>query len=136
MAKGVISASDQAEQLKQDGNLYFKKNRLGAAIDAYTEAITLCPNVPVYWTNRALCHLKRNDWKRVEEDCLKAVQLDHKSVKLKESDVRYRKRYIFAICGTRMVVFAFRLFRMWNLLFLCLRFRSLRVAFIGSSLPL
>ncbi|PWA95845.1 carboxyl terminus of HSC70-interacting protein [Artemisia annua] len=81
MAKGVISASDQAEQLKQDGNLYFKKNRLGAAIDAYTEAITLCPNVPVYWTNRALCHRKRNDWKRVEEDCLKAIQLDHKSVK-------------------------------------------------------
>lgn len=81
MAKGVISASDQAEQLKQDGNLYFKKNRLGAAIDAYTEAITLCPNVPVYWTNRALCHRKRNDWTRVEEDCLKAIQLDHKSVK-------------------------------------------------------
>nr|GEZ09756.1 putative reverse transcriptase domain-containing protein [Tanacetum cinerariifolium] len=26
----------------QDGNLYFKKNRLGAAIDAYREAITLC----------------------------------------------------------------------------------------------
>ncbi|XP_071689369.1 E3 ubiquitin-protein ligase CHIP-like [Rutidosis leptorrhynchoides] len=81
MAKGVISAIDQAEQLKQDGNLYFKKNRLGAAIDAYTEAITLCPNIPVYWTNRALCHRKRNDWTRVEEDCLKAVQLDHKSVK-------------------------------------------------------
>nr|XP_043610006.1 E3 ubiquitin-protein ligase CHIP-like [Erigeron canadensis] len=81
MAKGVISAADQAEQLKQDGNTYFKKNRLGAAIDAYTEAITLCPNIPVYWTNRALCHLKRNDWTRVEEDCLKAVQLDNKSVK-------------------------------------------------------
>ncbi|CAH1417496.1 unnamed protein product [Lactuca virosa] len=81
MAKGVSSAAVQAEQLKQDGNLYFKKNRLGAAIDAYTEAITLCPDVPVYWTNRALCHRKRNDWARVEEDCLKAVQLDHKSVK-------------------------------------------------------
>jgi len=23
------------------------------------KAITLCPNVPVYWTNRALCHRKR-----------------------------------------------------------------------------
>ncbi|XP_071720663.1 E3 ubiquitin-protein ligase CHIP-like [Rutidosis leptorrhynchoides] len=81
MAKGVISAIDQAEQLKQDGNSYFKKNRLGAAIDAYTEAITLCPNIPVYWTNRALCHRKRNDWARVEQDCLKAIQLDYKSVK-------------------------------------------------------
>ncbi|KAK1354022.1 RING-type E3 ubiquitin transferase [Heracleum sosnowskyi] len=71
----------QAEQLRQDGNSYFAKNKLSAAIDAYTEAITLCPNVPVYWTNRALCHRKRNDWVRVEEDCSRAVQLDHSSVK-------------------------------------------------------
>ncbi|KAJ0112290.1 hypothetical protein Patl1_01507 [Pistacia atlantica] len=49
----------QAEQLRLDGNLYFSKDRFGAAIDAYTEAITLCPNVPIYWTNRALCHLRR-----------------------------------------------------------------------------
>lgn len=74
-------ASEQAEQLKQDGNSYFLKNRFGAAIDAYTEAITLCPNVPIYWTNRALCHRRRNDWKRVEEDCRKAIQLDNNSVK-------------------------------------------------------
>ncbi|KAG1328223.1 putative E3 ubiquitin-protein ligase CHIP [Cocos nucifera] len=32
------SVAKQAEQLKQDGNSYFKKERLGAAIDAYTEA--------------------------------------------------------------------------------------------------
>ncbi|KAK9057459.1 hypothetical protein SSX86_022294 [Deinandra increscens subsp. villosa] len=81
MARGVSSAAEQAEQLKQDGNLYFRKNRLGAAIDAYTEAITLCPNVPVYWTNRALCHRKRNEWARVEEDSQRAVRLDPKSVK-------------------------------------------------------
>ncbi|KAK8475608.1 hypothetical protein V6N13_055246 [Hibiscus sabdariffa] len=76
------SAAKQAEQLRKDGNLYFKKDRFGAAIDAYTEAITLCPNVPVYWTNRALCHRKRNDWLKVEEDCRRAIQLDHSSVKV------------------------------------------------------
>ena len=27
----------QAEQLRQDGNSYFAKNKLSAAIDAYTE---------------------------------------------------------------------------------------------------
>ncbi|OVA05821.1 U box domain [Macleaya cordata] len=75
------AASEQAELLKQDGNLYFSKDRFGAAIDAYTEAITLCPNVPVYWTNRALCHRKRNEWQRAEEDCRKALQLDSNSVK-------------------------------------------------------
>ncbi|KAG5514848.1 hypothetical protein RHGRI_036034 [Rhododendron griersonianum] len=71
----------QAERLRRDGNFCFKKDRFGAAIDAYTEAITLCPNVPVYWTNRALCHLKRNDWTKVEEDCRRAIQLDHSSFK-------------------------------------------------------
>uniref|UniRef100_A0A2P2KRI3 E3 ubiquitin-protein ligase CHIP n=2 Tax=Rhizophora mucronata TaxID=61149 RepID=A0A2P2KRI3_RHIMU len=74
-------AAIQAELLRQNGNTYFNKSRYAAAIDAYTEAITLCPNVAVYWTNRALCHRKRNDWTRVEEDCRKAIQLDHNSVK-------------------------------------------------------
>lgn len=31
------SVARQAELLKLDGNNYFSKNRLGAAIDAYTE---------------------------------------------------------------------------------------------------
>ncbi|KGN58379.1 E3 ubiquitin-protein ligase CHIP isoform X1 [Cucumis sativus] len=71
----------QAEILRKDGNHYFQKGRIGAAIEAYTEAITLCPNVPVYLTNRALCHRKRNDWNKVEEDCRRAIQLDSSSVK-------------------------------------------------------
>ncbi|XP_016746444.1 E3 ubiquitin-protein ligase CHIP isoform X1 [Gossypium hirsutum] len=77
----LSAAAKQAEQLRKDGNIYFKKDRFGAAIDAYTEAITLCPNVPVYWTNRALCHRRRNDWLKVEEDCRRAIQLDYNSVK-------------------------------------------------------
>ncbi|KAJ4953233.1 hypothetical protein NE237_030065 [Protea cynaroides] len=80
-ASAAAAAAKQAEQLKQDGNFYFKKKRFAAAIDAYTEAITLCPNVPVYWTNRALCHRKRNDWMKVEWDCRKAIELDTSSVK-------------------------------------------------------
>ncbi|KAJ3681417.1 hypothetical protein LUZ60_015906 [Juncus effusus] len=71
----------QAELRKLDGNTFFKKDRLGAAIDAYTEAITLCPNVAVYWTNRALCFKKRNEWSKVEDDCRTALKLDHNSVK-------------------------------------------------------
>ncbi|OAY34847.1 E3 ubiquitin-protein ligase CHIP isoform X2 [Manihot esculenta] len=83
MGPGAVltAAAKQAEQLRIDGNTYFRKDRFGAAIDAYTEAITLCPNVPIYWTNRALCHRKRNDWTKVEEDCRKAIEIDHNSVK-------------------------------------------------------
>ncbi|CAI5981023.1 unnamed protein product [Closterium sp. NIES-64] len=71
----------QAEKLKQKGNEYFNKGFLGAAIDAYTEAITFAPGVPVYWTNRALCHRRKCDWPRVEHDCTKALELDRNSVK-------------------------------------------------------
>lgn len=81
MSTRVASVDKQAEILKDQGNLYFKKERLAAAIEAYTEAITLCPNVPTYWTNRALCHKKRNDWERVESDCRKALELDRSSLK-------------------------------------------------------
>ncbi|XP_028765316.1 E3 ubiquitin-protein ligase CHIP-like [Neltuma alba] len=77
----LSAAAKQAEQLKLLGNSCFKKDRFGAAIDAYTEAITLCPNNTVYWTNRALCHRRRNDWAKVEEDSRRAIQLDNKSVK-------------------------------------------------------
>ncbi|KAI5599857.1 hypothetical protein BDE02_02G223400 [Populus trichocarpa] len=84
MGPGVSALSDEekrADKLRQEGNICFSKDRFQAAIDAYTAAITLCPKVPVYWTNRALCHRKRNDWTRVEEDSRKAIQLDHCSVK-------------------------------------------------------
>ncbi|KAL9397773.1 hypothetical protein Peur_012026 [Populus x canadensis] len=84
MGPGASALSDEekrAEKLRQEGNICFSKDRFQAAIDAYTAAITLCPKVPVYWTNRALCHRKRNDWTRVEEDSRKAIQLDHYSVK-------------------------------------------------------
>ncbi|CAM6023986.1 unnamed protein product [Sphagnum balticum] len=81
MASAVAPPEKQAEILKDMGNLYFKKERFGAAIEAYTEAITLCPKVPVYWTNRALCHRKRNAWDLVESDCRKALELDNGSTK-------------------------------------------------------
>lgn len=81
MSAGFASADKQAEILKDKGNLYFKKERLAAAIEAYTEAITLCPKVATYWTNRALCHKKRNDWERVEADCRTALEIDKRSLK-------------------------------------------------------
>lgn len=72
----------QAEQLKELGNACYRKKRFTAAIDAYTEAITLFPNNAIYWTNRALCHRKLNDWTQVEADCRKALELDKGSAKV------------------------------------------------------
>lgn len=79
----------QAELRRIEGNACFNKARLGAAIDCYTEAIALCPDVAVYWMNRGLCHFRRKDWAKVEEDSRRALALDGSLVK----DVR---------CLTRM----------------------------------
>lgn len=78
---GGVELQQQVDLLKQEDNAFYRKEHLSAAIDAYTGAITLCPNVAVYWTNRALCYRKRNEWTRVEEDCRTAIQLDSQSVK-------------------------------------------------------
>lgn len=37
MAREVATTEKQAEYLKDQGNIYFKKDKLGAAIEAYTE---------------------------------------------------------------------------------------------------
>ena len=39
------------------------------------------PSESVFFTNRALCHLKLGQWAPVVEDCLKALQLDSTLVK-------------------------------------------------------
>uniref|UniRef100_A0A453S2G2 RING-type E3 ubiquitin transferase n=1 Tax=Aegilops tauschii subsp. strangulata TaxID=200361 RepID=A0A453S2G2_AEGTS len=80
-ADSASGSKRQAELLKQEGNTCFKKDRISAAIDAYTGAIALCQNVAVYWTNRALCYKKRNEWAKVEEDCRMAIHYDSHSVK-------------------------------------------------------
>lgn len=37
MAREVATTEKQAEHLKDQGNIYYKKDKLGAAIEAYTE---------------------------------------------------------------------------------------------------
>ncbi|KAF2292541.1 hypothetical protein GH714_025377 [Hevea brasiliensis] len=49
--------------------------RLGMGTISRNLAITLCPNVPIYWTNRALCHRKRNDWTKVSRIVAKRFNL-------------------------------------------------------------
>ena len=39
------------------------------------QAIALCPCVVVYWVNQGLCHFRRKDWARVEEDSRRALVL-------------------------------------------------------------
>ncbi|BAS91861.1 Os05g0104900 [Oryza sativa Japonica Group] len=80
-----VAVARQAELRRIEGNSCFNKARLGAAIDCYTEAIALCPDVAVYWLNRGLCHFKRKEWAKVEEDSRRALALDDTLVKVTSS---------------------------------------------------
>ena len=61
--------------------MLYQKGKYSAAIDAYTEAITLCPRWIHPIINRALCHRKRKTWASVREDCEKALDIDRESIK-------------------------------------------------------
>ncbi|WOL00897.1 hypothetical protein Cni_G09610 [Canna indica] len=66
----------QAELLNDSAKVFVGKRRFLAAIEAYTEAITLCPNVAKYYTNRAICYRKLNQWTKVEADSRRALELE------------------------------------------------------------
>lgn len=65
-----------AEALKKEGNAYFGKAKYGAAIEKYTEAITLCPDWSVLLVNRAMCQRKKEVWDLVKQDAEAALSLD------------------------------------------------------------
>jgi len=70
-----------AEALKKEGNFYFGKAKYGAAIEKYTEALTLCPGWSVLLVNRAMCQKKKEAWSLVQQDAEAALALDSKLLK-------------------------------------------------------
>ena len=62
-------------------NECFHRGKLGAAIDLYTEAYTLCPTWTVPLVNRALCWKRQEHWSRVIEDCTKVIEIDKLNLK-------------------------------------------------------
>ncbi|GLI66757.1 hypothetical protein VaNZ11_010723 [Volvox africanus] len=64
-----------AENLKAEGNALFSKGKYAAAIERYTEAITLCPEWAVLYVNRGMAARKRGDWDCVVTDADAALRL-------------------------------------------------------------
>merc|ERR1712142_240104 len=54
---------------------------MGSAIESYSKAIALNPNVPTYYTNRALCYMKANRWPQAVQDAKAALERDSGLVK-------------------------------------------------------
>jgi STIP1 homology and U-box containing protein 1 len=64
-----------AEQLKEQGNVHFKKGEFASADSLYGQAILKNPNNPLLYTNRANARLKLENWEGVIDDCLKSIEL-------------------------------------------------------------
>ncbi|KAG9102176.1 hypothetical protein FS749_013379 [Ceratobasidium sp. UAMH 11750] len=77
------SASDKekAEKHKQEGNNLMAAKEYQKAVDAYTEAIALDPNNPVYYSNRAAAWSSMGDHAVAVDDAEMAIAVDPKFVK-------------------------------------------------------
>lgn len=69
------------KELKDQGNKYFNANKYESAIESYSKALALNPNVPTYFTNRALCYMKSNRWAQAVQDSKAALERDSGLVK-------------------------------------------------------
>ena len=69
-----------SNKFKEEGNKLFMKRNYKEAIEMYTKAIEKS-NMSIYYTNRALCYFKLQQWPMAIEDCRRAVELDPHSVK-------------------------------------------------------
>lgn len=79
MSKMTSRMSDK--DLKDQGNKYFNANKFDSAIESYSKAIALNPNVPTYYTNRALCYMKNNRWAQAVQDSRAALEKESSLVK-------------------------------------------------------
>eukprot|EP00112_Aurelia_sp_Birch-Aquarium-sp1_P000557 Seg1053.9 transcript_id=Seg1053.9/GoldUCD/mRNA.D3Y31 product="STIP1-like and U box-containing protein 1" protein_id=Seg1053.9/GoldUCD/D3Y31 len=70
-----------AAELKEQGNRLFAARQYEDAVGCYSKAISRNPSLAAYYTNRALCYLKMQNWTKVVSDCQKALEIDPKTVK-------------------------------------------------------
>lgn len=75
--KQELSALD----LKDQGNKLFSTRKYEEAISCYSRAIIKNASVPTFFTNRALCYLKLQQWELACPDCRRALDMDPSSVK-------------------------------------------------------
>uniref|UniRef100_A0A158Q8D0 Protein unc-45 homolog B n=1 Tax=Elaeophora elaphi TaxID=1147741 RepID=A0A158Q8D0_9BILA len=76
MSAGSIQS---AEDLKGNGNIAFKNDKLNEAIDCYTEALALNPEKKLKATiyrNRAMVRLRMDDFEGCEMDATQALEFD------------------------------------------------------------
>ncbi|KYN39262.1 E3 ubiquitin-protein ligase CHIP [Trachymyrmex septentrionalis] len=76
MSKMYSTANLSDKELKEQGNRLFDLHKYEDAASCYTKAIMKNPGQALYYTNRALCHLKLKRWESVCKDCRWALDID------------------------------------------------------------
>uniref|UniRef100_A0A0A9VSJ7 Serine/threonine-protein phosphatase T n=2 Tax=Lygus hesperus TaxID=30085 RepID=A0A0A9VSJ7_LYGHE len=90
-----IARKDKTEiavKTKQQGNKLIERGDYVGAKAKFTTAIKLDSNDPTFYANRAICHMKLMDFKKAENDCDKALELDWKYVKAYIRRARIRRK--------------------------------------------
>jgi DnaJ family protein C protein 7 len=78
----IATSNAKMAELKNDrGTQLYITKKYQEAIQLYTEAIELCPDVSVYYGNRSACYIMLHQYEVALEDARKAVALDPSSVK-------------------------------------------------------
>jgi len=72
--------SSRAQELKERGNDAFRDGKFISAIDLYSQAIELCPTA-INFSNRAMAHLKLENYGSAICDAEEAIKLDPEYIK-------------------------------------------------------
>lgn len=81
MPSTVAEDAAKAAELKNEGNVQIKKLNYPKAIEFYTMAIELDGTQSIYFSNRALAHLKLDNFQSSLHDCETALKLNPKNIK-------------------------------------------------------
>ena len=72
----------EAEKHKEAGNALFAAKHFSKAMDCYSAAIGLDATNPVYFSNRAFCHIRLEEYGSAIEDATKAIECDKNFIKV------------------------------------------------------
>ncbi|RHZ25453.1 hypothetical protein DYB37_003220 [Aphanomyces astaci] len=66
---------------KEDGNMHFKQGEFAAAVNCYSRSLSYNPRNPIVLSNRAMAHLKLQQFGKAKADCTAALAVDGGYVK-------------------------------------------------------